>query len=704
MRIADLRRAYETHRFELVSIEAFYGASEEVTRAEFSEFAGWLLGRHAGVRSLEWIPRVRARERGRHEELARADGFSDFRITERTPVGVLVPALERPDYFPVFFVEPYEGNEESLGFDVASTPSRAEALARARDTGELTATARIRLVDEKDRKWGFMLVVPIYDEPGMCKTVEDRRAGLLGFSRAVFRVEDFVRFALRHEGSSMANVHIFDVSEVRGVQFLYSELSNATYRGINFMSPDSEEWGKLRYDEVIEVGGRQWRVLCTPSPGFSQREHVWLPVVVLVAGCVCASLFSVYVGALVRYTERARMFAAEQLRARRKLEFEVSERQRAEDALRRTQFAVDHAAEAAYWTTANGRLVYVNESACTSLGYSREALLNMAVYEIDVTFEQQSWSEYWNDLKSNGSSMSESLHRTKSGRTFPVSVMANYLRFRGEEYNCAFAVDISDRKQAEEQRRVLASELAQKNKELERIIYVSSHDLRAPLVNAQGFTRELTRSLGELSALLKSDSDPALTTRRAEDIMEKDITESIRFITASIDRMNMLINGLLKLSRLGRTIVSLRALDMNGLVSDVVDAAEYQIQEAGATIDVGPLPACMGDSTGLSQVFSNLLINALKYRDPTRAPVVHISGELVGDRAVYAVEDNGMGIASEHCDRVFEVFHRLDPTATDGEGLGLAIVRTILDRQHGNIALESSEGEGSTFFVSMPAA
>ena len=262
--------------------------------------------------------------------------------------------------------------------------------------------------------------------------------------------------------------------------------------------------------------------------------------------------------------------------------------------------------------------------------------------------------------------------------------------------------DITKRKRAEEDRERLMSELAQKNQELEQIIFVTSHDLRSPLVNAQGFSKELRYSLEELQTLFQRDSVPADIRAEASAIMEGDIREALTFILASIVKMDTLLSGLLRLSRLGRAALTMTRLDMNALVAQVVKTCTFQIVEAGATLDIAALPPCRGDATQINQVFSNLLGNALKYLDSARSGHIKIWGRQKSGHTVYCVKDNGIGIPAEHQKKVFDLFHRLNPAQSPGDGLGLTIVQKILERHNGRIWVESETGTGSAFYISLP--
>ena len=264
-------------------------------------------------------------------------------------------------------------------------------------------------------------------------------------------------------------------------------------------------------------------------------------------------------------------------------------------------------------------------------------------------------------------------------------------------------IDITERKQAELERDRLMRELEAKNKELESIIYVSSHDLRSPLVNIQGFSRKLAKSC---AALNKTLSEVELPQERRDELLQlltESMPRSIEFITSSVEKMDSLLSGLLRLSRLGRAAITIENLDMHLLMSKIINSLAYQVESTGARVTVGQLLPCRGDAVQISQVFTNLLDNAIKYRSPERLLEVHISSVACDDGVQYCIRDNGIGIHPDYQNQVWEIFHRINPRDIPGEGLGLTVSRRILDRLNGAIWLESEEGVGSSFFVTLPA-
>jgi chemotaxis family two-component system sensor kinase Cph1 len=263
--------------------------------------------------------------------------------------------------------------------------------------------------------------------------------------------------------------------------------------------------------------------------------------------------------------------------------------------------------------------------------------------------------------------------------------------------------DITARKLAEDDRERLVRALALKNKELESILYVTSHDLRTPLVNIQGFSSELSRSCDLIYSALKDKLKASDISEEVRVAFDEHVPEALGFILSSATRMDSLLSGLLRLSRLGQAALNIEPLDMNAMLTDVTTSREYQLKEAGVTMEVESLPSCLGDSSQINQVFSNILDNALKYLDETRPGMIHIYAKIEDNHSIYCVEDNGVGISPDHQDKIFEIFHRLEPDKKSGEGLGLTIVRHILDRHNGKVWVESELGKGSKFFVSLPS-
>ncbi len=261
-------------------------------------------------------------------------------------------------------------------------------------------------------------------------------------------------------------------------------------------------------------------------------------------------------------------------------------------------------------------------------------------------------------------------------------------------------VEVAERKLAEEKLQQVNVELLSKNKELEQVVYVASHDLRSPLVNVQGFSRELAMDFEEISSLLETEQDREKFKTSVAPLLKESVPQSIEFISKSITKMDSLLSGLLKISRLGRASLTVVPLNMNQLVKDVVNHYEFQLKEKGIKITVNELPDCMGDELQISQVFLNLIGNAIKFSKAKGDRSISVTGQVTSNEAVYCVEDNGIGIGKDHQAKVFEIFHQLNPNY-EGQGLGLNIVSKIIERHDGKVWVESVPGEFSKFFVSL---
>lgn len=235
-----------------------------------------------------------------------------------------------------------------------------------------------------------------------------------------------------------------------------------------------------------------------------------------------------------------------------------------------------------------------------------------------------------------------------------------------------------------------------KNAELSDLLYVVSHDLRAPLINLEGFSRALQESVAALDAALGAASSPA---RWPE--LKDDIDESLDFIVRSVAKMDFLVQGLLELSRIDSRPDRSQPVELEGMVGEILDSLRYKISERGIAVRVEPLPVVVGDPLRISQVFSNLIDNAVKYMRPDGEAAIHVGCVRRDGVPHFFVRDTGVGIRPEDQAKIFRLFGRVGGHGVPGDGMGLTTVKKILEKHGGKVWVESALGQGSTFWFTL---
>jgi len=244
--------------------------------------------------------------------------------------------------------------------------------------------------------------------------------------------------------------------------------------------------------------------------------------------------------------------------------------------------------------------------------------------------------------------------------------------------------DITERKKAEEALAQKSTELQRSNQELEQFAYVASHDLQEPLRMVSSYVQ--------------------LLARRYQGKLDQDADEFIGFAVDGATRMQRLINDLLLYSRVGTRGKKFVPIDGYQALAAALDNLQLALQDNAATVTHDPLPTVMADGSQLTQLFQNLIGNAIKFHGNEK-PQVHVSARQQGDEWLFSVRDNGIGIAPENFERIFIIFQRLHSRDEyPGTGIGLAVCKRIVERHGGKIWLESEPGKGTTFFFTLAAA
>ena len=374
---------------------------------------------------------------------------------------------------------------------------------------------------------------------------------------------------------------------------------------------------------------------------------------------------------------------------------DITERKRAEAELALSAFSVNHASDLVFWLDPDGRIIFASDSTCERHGYSRDELLTMTVVDLDPSHSREQWAENWRTVKEEGLLRLETTHRTKQGELFPVEVRGNYVEFEGAEYNCVFARDITERRQAEEALRDRDEQVRQSQK------------MEAVGQLAGGIAHDFNNLL----AAIVGYSDLLLAREGAFDLS---VREDIEEISRAADRATSLTRQILAFSR--RQALRPTVASLNSVLKGMGPLLRHTL---GENID---LITAEHDDLGLVEVdvhqFEQVLLNlAVNARDAMssggRLTLEAANAELdqdyclthaevtPGPYVMLAVSDTGTGMDETTLGRIFEPFFTTK-AHEKGTGLGLSMVYGTVKQSNGSISVYSEPGKGTSFKIYLP--
>ena len=592
------------------------------------------------------------------QELLRDSGEGLFSVWPR---GV------REHYGPVLYLEPRtSGNADTIGYDMFSEPVRHAAMEAARDRGLPQLSGRVQLVQddgEADARSAMLLVLPVYrfgDRPG---SIAARRESMQGWVYVAFRTSGWVDTTLRTTPHRL-KLRVVDVTE-GGVELLHAD-------------PAGEKPAFVT-SSTLEAYGRKLRIEYGSAPASTITAGMTNLRSTVVAGVLASLLLFAIALVLARTHLRAERLAQRMTESYRRSEL-------------RFRSAMEYSAIGKALLDHNGRIVDSNPALARILGRTREQLVGT---EFDAWFLEGSgktqlqhpWGEAAGVYRSTRSLLGEGGGLRQVQMTYapvPGEVGQDISRLVQVE-------DVTDRLRAEAQvlalnrtleERVAARtrELTSANRDLESFAYSVSHDLRAPLRAIDGFSRLLLERHGE--AIGEEGREHLLRVRKAA------------------ARMGSLIESLLKMARLGRGGLKPAKLDLGRIAADI--AAELRANEPERDVEVVIAPGleAVGDPNLVRNLLQNLLANAWKFTRDRERPRVEVGRK--GEE--FYVRDNGAGFPAEYTDKLFRPFQRLHAQEQfAGDGIGLASVKRIVERHGGTIRAEGAEGEGATFWFTLPS-
>jgi PAS domain S-box-containing protein len=395
---------------------------------------------------------------------------------------------------------------------------------------------------------------------------------------------------------------------------------------------------------------------------------------------------------------------------------DVTEQKRTEAALRRSEVLiraiVEAAGDAIITVREDGTIRLVNAAGERLFGYQASELIGQKVAVLMPSPYREQQEQFLQHYLATGEKKiigqgREVSGQRKDGTTFPMHLSVSEVRLKKRRLFIGMIHDISEQKKTEQSLQFYAEQLQERNdqllrsnQELDEFAYVASHDLKEPL---RGIHHYCTFLIEDYTALLDADGRAKL--------------ERLQYLASHLSN---LIDSLLQFSRVGRVDLAVQETDLNAVVEEVLDSLRISLQQQGVAVRIrGPLPTLRCDRVRIAEVFRNLITNAMKYNDKMEkwleigeadqemvAGARHVgNGEANNPPSrVFYVRDNGIGIPEKHWEGIFRIFKRLHGRDKfgGGTGAGLTIVKKIIERHGGQILLQSTPGEGTTFFFTIP--
>ena len=657
---------------------------QDTNRQDFAHLVSPALNRHSYVQALEWIPRVPRNQRSGVEGLAQTQGVDGFRLTERDGDGVLVPAQERDEYFPVFYVQPVAGNERAQGYDLASDAVRRAALVQAQESGQLTLTGRVTLVQERGDQYGVLVFAPVYGAAS--GDVPSRRQNLTGYMLGVFRIGDLAATSeTADQGAErlrMVDIHLFDLDDTPDRQRLFPK---------DDLRPWQQVAQGLYVEDRFDMAGRHWLMLATPGAAFSSFPAFAVGILALSLVAVLFYLFFQYSN--LRRAEAAAAFIRQSALSRQRL----AEAQR-----------IAHV----------GHLEFDQALGVWSISDECAALLNVP----NIT-SSRDIGDFLPEVQTDDAAILQVAiaNGQEAGIDTELRVGDKILRVLGESPGAVHqqghylltVQDITQQRAASLEREGMIHRIAEANR-LEALGTLAggiAHEINTPtqyISDNLVFIRDsLTSLLGVLDKVHGLAAPNVIAQEMADvdfDFLRSELPMAARQSLEGTDRIARIVRAVKEFSYPTSSLPC--GVDLNRMVDTVAIVTRNQWKYAAEmAFDLqADLPQALAIEGEVNQVLVNLIVNAayaIEEKKDGQQGQITVRTRALARMVEFSVTDTGVGISPENLRRIFELFFTTKPPGV-GTGQGLAISQAIVNRHNGQMSVISTPGRGACFTVQLP--
>lgn len=584
-----------------------------------------------------------------HVQPSKLDEFLKHQRKSR-PNFKIHPNHDKKEYWPITYIEPFISNEKAVGLDMAFEHNRLSAAKKSRDTGTTQITAPIILVQDAKKTPGFLQYVPFYNSQNI-ETPEQRRQHFVGHVYAPFIMYKLMEGALKQNNRQL----ILSISD--GKDVLYDELQP--------INDNYDEKPLFQKETTIDMYGRPWLFKIQTANSFRSSTSSNQPLIILGSGMVIDIMLLFLFIILSRSQQNAIVLA-------KKITHELSIKEK----------YYRHITESApcgiIIANKNGEIETVNPQTCALFGYSEEEMIGKSVDSLIPVRYQSQHPQHRENFKNNPSHRRMGLGRdvfglTNSGDEFPAEIgLAQFIDGDAPK-TLVTIIDMTEHVQVTE-------ELKRSNKELNDFAYVASHDLKAPL-----------RGIMQLSAWIEED---------IADFATDDTKSNLTLLMNRTSRLEKLLEDLLDYSRIGRKAGDIQTVDTNELVLNVFDLQDPP--DDITLICQAPMPVIDTVISPFETIIRNLIGNAIKHSNRSNG-VITVSAQELPRHYQFSVKDNGPGIPVRYHEQIFELFKTLQPRdEVEGSGMGLSIIKKLLDYHNGSITVESDGENGTCFTFTWP--